>query len=762
MQHQEELPGNLKTLLVQLSMSYYRDDLSSTLKEAFGLRKNDITWMLEQIHLPENTRAIVQLSQHTNDSTSSKIHSHIAHYIKDTRKDLHLNFSVLYDLEQSSYTILVRPLNDTNVEKTQKRPKKIGGEKIVTDHVAIHLDEKSTLQFSPVVSYKSRSNPAYQFTDNEIISLTKQGGLCLQTVTSNTPTSRNNNYRVIDIHKGTDVTQNLALLNIASAHSFMGYIASFMDQVGTQIHALHKSGLVHGDVKLLNICVKKKADSWHFSLIDLPPSDQKVQPFLLGDRFGRIMKTPGTSSPYPSLDIFKSNEKIILILKFCEYNYKEINEILYNLQLTEPKYSHALDYYGYLYCLYQQVHCFSLGVQNEEVDRTVKIFRRFIRERLDKLFDKIILGKKKTPQTSSWPDYLTVSHLRKRFFEKIMAKKPSGFTYRARPSRNLELHLNTQRNLSGPNKTTEQILFRDIAKHLHTRFYQSTWNWAREITNPKKQHAINKSYKILEKLASFGIYMSAKDSQDLKKLFSLIDTYQLLPQESSLKSSYRILRQQFKNLDILQQLLSGHLPFDITSKATLEQTTANILTIQGALKDLRKYTHDHGFSVDEYTRIQAAIIEHCILPISDNFSCGKLTLPVASDSPIIDFSSEAKLLTFEQIFSELMASPMAKDNKKIFTSCQNMQQRVQAFLQIYRFFRKHSNNAIKMTNALSSDNITDLSHAVAILSEKSSFPGLESSVVLDANVKLRKILESAQPKSTSFILPSTFKREGNR
>jgi len=184
----------------------------------------------------------------------------------------------------------------------------------------------------------------------------------------------------------------------------------YMDQVGSQLNALHENGAAHFDCKLENILYDE--NSRQFTVIDIP--ERQYDPCVEDpQQDSKLPYTPGYTSP-PNRPLYTGN--------LTSSGFKSLDTIFYSATIPPITHlGHVNDSYAYLRGLYEIAAAIpdtQAWLWSYHPPRQKTALKRFVLRQMDDLNKQILAYKQDntTPHPHTWPvDNMTVAKVKNAF-----------------------------------------------------------------------------------------------------------------------------------------------------------------------------------------------------------------------------------------------------------------------------------------------------------------------------------------------------------
>ncbi len=220
-----------------------------------------------QLHIDKLHTAYTEWKE-MDDKAEKPTHSYIGHYIKAATsfyRSYHVNISVMQNTKTNHVEIIIKPQgerkkNTSYFEGTFKR---------ATKSVKLTLNPEGILTVSPVMAIKAKDayNPkaVQDVSDALHTNASLPTNSCLFVSGDG---KRQDSVRHYQAYKGETVINHIEDKQNKDQQNTVQMALQYMDQVGSQLNALHEQGAAHFDCKLENILYAK--NSGKFTVIDIP------------------------------------------------------------------------------------------------------------------------------------------------------------------------------------------------------------------------------------------------------------------------------------------------------------------------------------------------------------------------------------------------------------------------------------------------------------------------------------------------------------
>ena len=310
----------------------------------FGLDPESAQAAIAALSTQENQTAITQLHDSFISSTFGRRHSHVGHYIKTSTQPNsassddknHANISVMRNTTTNQVEIIIKPQgerkeNTSYFEGTSKR---------ATKSVKLALNPEGLLTVSPVMAIKANDNVDAKSVSDELHAVNAlPTDSCLFVSGGG---KRENSVRHYQANKGVTVIDFIQDKQNQDQQKFVQMALQYMDQVGSQLSALHEKGAAHFDCKPQNILYDE--NSRQFTVIDIP--EQQYDPCVEDpQQASELSYTPGYTSP-PSRPRYAAPP--------ISSGFKSLDTIFYSATIPAITHlGHVNDSYAYLRGLYE-------------------------------------------------------------------------------------------------------------------------------------------------------------------------------------------------------------------------------------------------------------------------------------------------------------------------------------------------------------------------------------------------------------------------
>ncbi len=290
---------------------------------------------------------------------SNPEHSHVGYYIKitvgssdenDDEKQSHVNISLMLNTTTKQVAIIIKPKgvrkeNTSYFEGTLKR---------ATKSVKLTLNPEGILTVSPVMAIKANSDEHAKSVSDELHAnnalptdsclFIKRDPFFIPGTSTNNAGKRIGTVRHYQANKGVTIIDHIEDKQNKDQQKTVQMALRYMDQVGSQLNALHEQGRAHFDCKPQNILYEK--NSGQFTVIDIPK-----------EKYDPCVEDPPGRDPLP---VTRGYTTLPTQEKNQDSNYPEIDNIFYppgkqdisECASTVVYLGHVNDSYAYLRGLY--------------------------------------------------------------------------------------------------------------------------------------------------------------------------------------------------------------------------------------------------------------------------------------------------------------------------------------------------------------------------------------------------------------------------
>lgn len=363
-------------------------------------------------------------------------HSHVGYYIKTTvggsdespdEKQSHVNISLMLNTTTKQVAIIIKPKgvrkeNTSYFEGTLKR---------ATKSVKLTLNPEGILTVSPVMAIKANSDVDAKYVSDELHAdnalptdscLFINGQSNIQGIKN--AGKRIGTVRHYQANKGVTIFDHIKDKQNKGQQKTVQMALRYMDQVGSQLTALHDQGRAHFDCKPQNILYEK--NSGQFTVIDIP--EEQYDPCV---QIHPGQPAPNVTWGYTMLPIptwfLGENWKEV----DWSSNYTEIDNIFVPQKqpwkwcaLAVRHLGHVSDSYAYLRGLYDIADSIpDFLFLFPPAEKTA--LKKFVLDQMHTLNDQVLAYKESNAEHSRWPaNNMTVAKVKDAFND--FCKKPKN------------------------------------------------------------------------------------------------------------------------------------------------------------------------------------------------------------------------------------------------------------------------------------------------------------------------------------------------